>query len=73
MRPMSESMSILMLTMSSQFSQVAFYDVRGRVALQLLNLADEYGQPVGGGGLRACRRQPGLVWSRRAVRAPLAR
>ena len=46
MRRMLESMSTLMLSLSSLFTQVAFHDVRGRIAFQLLKLADEYGQPV---------------------------
>jgi len=49
MRRMLESMSTVMLSLSSLFTQVAFHDVRGRIAFQLLKLADEYGQPVGGG------------------------
>ena len=63
MRRMLESMSLLLLTMSSQFSQVAFHDVRSRVALQLLKLADEYGQPVDGGGLRIPFRLSQATWA----------
>ena len=46
LRRMLESMSLLILSQSRLFGQVAFHDVRGRVAYQLLKLADEYGQPV---------------------------
>lgn len=63
MRRMLETMSILMLTMSSQFSQVAFHDVRSRVALQLIKLADEYGQPADGGGLRIPFRLSQSTWA----------
>ena len=63
MRRMLESMSLLMLTMSSQFSQVAFHDVRSRVALQLIKLADDYGQPVDGGGLRIPFRLSQATWA----------
>ncbi len=49
LRRMLESLSILVLSQSNLFGQVAFHDVRGRVAYQLLKLADEYGQPVADG------------------------
>jgi CRP/FNR family cyclic AMP-dependent transcriptional regulator len=49
LRRMLESLSILVLSQSSLFGQVAFHEVRGRVASQLLRLADEYGQPVADG------------------------
>ena len=49
LRRLLESMSLLVLSQSYLFSQVAFHDVRGRVAYQLLKFADEYGEPVGGG------------------------
>lgn len=46
LRRLLESMSLLVLSQSNLFSQVAFHDVRGRVAYPLLKLVDEYGQPV---------------------------
>jgi len=46
LRRMLESMSLLILSQSQLFSQVAFHGVRGRVAYQLLKLADEYGERV---------------------------
>lgn len=49
LRRLLESMSILVLSQSHLFSQVAFNDVRGRVAYQLLKLADEYGEPMADG------------------------
>lgn len=49
MRRMLESMSLLILSQSDLYRGVAFHDVRGRVAYQLLKFADEYGEPVSGG------------------------
>jgi CRP/FNR family cyclic AMP-dependent transcriptional regulator len=49
LRRLLESMSVLVLSQSHLFSQVAFHDVRGRVAYQLLKLADEYGEAVDDG------------------------
>ncbi len=36
----------MVMSQSQLFSQVAFHSVRGRVAYQLLKLADEYGERV---------------------------
>jgi CRP/FNR family transcriptional regulator, cyclic AMP receptor protein len=44
MRRMLESMSKLVLSQSLLFGQMAFDDVRTRVAYQILKLADEYGE-----------------------------
>jgi CRP/FNR family transcriptional regulator, cyclic AMP receptor protein len=41
MRRMLESMSMLILSQASSFREVAFHDVRGRVAYQVLKLAEE--------------------------------
>lgn len=49
MRRMLESMSLLVLAQNDLYRGVAFQDVRGRVAYQLLKFADEYGEPVAGG------------------------
>jgi CRP/FNR family cyclic AMP-dependent transcriptional regulator len=49
MRRMLESMGQLILMQSNLYRGVAFHDVRGRVAYQLLKLADEYGELVAAG------------------------
>jgi CRP/FNR family transcriptional regulator, cyclic AMP receptor protein len=41
-------MSLLILSQASNFHEVAFHDVRGRVAYQVLKL-EEYGEPAEGG------------------------
>ncbi len=45
LRRMLESMSMQVVAQAVQVTQVAFLDVRGRVAYQLLRLAREYGEP----------------------------
>ena len=63
MRRMLESMSLLLLSFSSQVTGLAFHSVRARVALQLIQLADQYGQPVDGGGLRIPFRLSQTTWA----------
>jgi hypothetical protein len=46
---MLESMSLLILWQASNFREVAFHDVRGRGAYQVLKLAEEYREPAEGG------------------------
>lgn len=48
MRRMLESMSRMILNQTYLYRQVAFHDMRGRVAYQLLKLGDEYGRPRDG-------------------------
>lgn len=49
LRRMLESLSRMVVAQSALFGQLAFHQVRGRVAYQLLKLSDEYGIPTTAG------------------------
>lgn len=48
LRRMLEGMSRMIVSQSYLYRQTAFHDIRGRVAYQILKLADEYGEPRDG-------------------------